>query len=1226
MKRVRQFCSIIMCCLLIAGISIPTQASDNVEQRTVRVGFFSSDGYHVMDEDGTMSGYGYDFLQMLLRYNDWNYEYVGYEKNWSDMLGMLDAGEIDMVTLADKTPEREAKYAFSDEPIGTSSTIITISDSNSTIVPDDYDTYDGVVVGMVENSSHNAFFDDYATEKGFSYSIKYYDSAEAALKDLRAGKNVDMCITSNMRVLQHEVVLDELNASDYYVVMRKDDQKLLSEVNHAIAQLNVYSQGWKNELFEKYFDDINSNVISLSAEERQYLQTLKDNNEVIYVTMNPELKPYSYFEDGEAKGIAPALFQEIASRLGIQYQILEPANRWEYKEQISSGTAELDLTAYLDYSLAQEHNLKETDAYINSTMALLTRKGKNTSQENMTIAMVKDPTEYIGYNKGLTEKYAYKEYNSIQDCIDAVKNGEVDGTFRYVYIAERAVKEDYTNSLEYTILPDYSFSLCIGVSNGADHRLLSLVNKGVNSLSDTYMLGTMLEETADLAPESSLLSVAYDHPIYVILLVVIASCILLLAVVAMLRFQNQKKQLRTSEEMERFIGYMCKSYETVAEHNLMTKRRIIYTIAGGKLEKILKIDQSYDREYFKDLIKPEDLDRIVEAFSEETIEGLIERGEEEYFEIQVRDRDPENHDILLDSYSWYSYIIMGVPRDKWHPKNFVVLEKQIQQVKEEEEKQKEILKDALESAKSASSAKGQFLSRMSHEIRTPLNAVIGYMDIAKNATEDYGKVMHCVESTDIAAKHLLSIINEVLDISSIESGRMKIAHEEFDLKAQLTNLSSIFFNQAKAKQVQFEVILNDISQEWVIGDTLRLNQILMNLLSNAVKFTPEQGKITLTVTQLKVDEKQVFMTFSVSDTGIGMSEEYQKRLFMPFEQESANTAQKYGGTGLGLSITYNLIQLMGGSIDVDSKQNMGTTFTVSLNFDRCYTLHEENHGQERDYSKIRALIVDDDKDASNYIKALLNRCGVKSDMVSDGESAIKRVKGRMGTDYKYDLCIMDWNMPNLNGIETAKRIKEECDADLPVIIATAYDAAEFDEQAKAIGVKKVVSKPLFQSTMFDLLVSTYGKYEVKQPQVKNLESIRGIRALLAEDNAMNMEIAMEILQNAGMVVDPVTDGKQALDKFTQAPEDTYDVILMDVQMPVMDGYQATGAIRRSDHPQAKSIPIIAMTANAFTEDVNAALASGMNGHIAKPVNYDKLYEVLNKFCKKGDEENNGRTI
>ncbi len=1199
----RKVLSILLCCIILTGCTIPALAAESEPQETVRIGYFDSEGYHNMAADGSMSGYGYDFYQMMLRYCNWNYEYEGFEKSWSGIMEMLDSGEVDVVTLANYTPERGEKYLYSDNPVGTASSVITINSDNTDIIAGDYNTYDGRTVGLVKDSAHNAGFEEYAKAHGFTYKAVYYDSATDVLADLRQGINIDMAVTSNMRIMHDEYILDEFNPQPFYAIVRKTDTKLMDEINQGMMQLNTNSPYWQSTLWDKYFGNINENVISLSAEERQYLTELKDSHTVIKAAINPELRPYSYFENGEAKGIAVRIFKEVAAKLGLEYEILESSDRWEYKEQLSSGEADIDLTSYLDFGLAQQYNLKETDAYLTSTMAMLSRKNSNLDPDTMVIAVLRDPTEYIAYNQELIYDHHYVEYNSVQECIDAVKNGDADITYRYVYVAERAAAEDYTNRLQYTIMPNYSFSLAIGVVNQEDYRLLSVLNKGVNSMSDEYVHGIMLDETAHTEQSHSFLKLMYTYPLQIILIIAAFGILVYLSIFLRMRNVNLKKRMQQEKELERFLGYVCKSNEVVMEVNLQEYTANVYVMEDGHVRsKVIPYTQHHYQNP-GDTIYPEDYQLLVSHLKEETIDEMIDsEGGEQYFECRCRNAE--------GNYEWYSYTLQAIPKSPSYPRNFILFKKNINELKQDEEKKKTALKDALAAAKSASQAKGQFLSRMSHEIRTPLNAVIGYMGIAEDSQDNPDKVMHCVHNTKMASEHLLNIINDVLDMSAIENGRMKIAHEEFDLKNQLTTIATIFYNQAKAKNVRFEAIVDGIDDEIVYGDKLRLNQVFMNLLSNAVKFTPEEGHITFEASQKKTDESHVFMTFVVSDTGIGMSEEYKQRLFQPFEQESATTAQKYGGSGLGLSITQNLVKMMGGSIEVDSVQNKGTTFTVSLGFDRSSKALLTAPG---DYSMVRALVVDDDQKSAEYIRTVLKRCGAKSDIVTDGQAALKRIKGRIGGDYEYNLCIMDWNMPQMDGIETARKIRSECSSDIPVIIATAYDITEFADAAKELGIAKIVNKPLFQSAVMDILVTTFGKYTPKKASTGTDISLKGMKILFAEDNEMNMEIAVEILQKAGIVVTAVTDGKQACDTFINAPEGAYDAILMDVQMPVMNGYEATVAIRKSSHPQAQTIPIIAMTANAFAEDVNEALANGMNGHIAKPINYDKLFETLNEY-------------
>ena len=757
-------------------------------------------------------------------------------------------------------------------------------------------------------------------------------------------------------------------------------------------------------------------------------------------------------------------------------------------------------------------------------------------------------------------------------------------------------------------MPEYSINISMGVNENRDYRLISIIDEAIKTVKGNDVQRIIQNEIAQIKEERSLQALLYDYPEVSLGILGILLIVIFIICFYIYKSRNAHKEHLQAMELSRFMGYVCEANEMVMEINLNTREYAIHNMENGVLVS-KKIPYSKEgAKVFSNIFLPEDLERLrneldINSFLE--IFGKAEKGLD--FEARAKAKD--------GAYRWYAYTIRSIPKSKNYPNNYIIFKRDIDEVNRKKEEQRQALEDALETARNASSAKGQFLSRMSHEIRTPLNAVIGYMDIAKDATDNMEKMLHCIKNSDTAAKHLLSIINDVLDISSIESGKMKIAHSEFDLKKQLTSISSMFFSQAKEKKIRFEVKLKDFTEEWVIGDSLRMNQILMNLLSNAIKFTPEDGSIILSVTQMQNNDNKVYMKFEITDSGIGMSEEYQKKLFQPFEQESAMTAQKYGGTGLGLSICFNLVNMMGGSIDVKSKIEEGTTFTVSLYFDKSKE-HKENMDTIQNYSRLRVLVVDDDPGVCEYMKNLFKRCKVKCDIVKDGADAIKQMKRRFHTEYKYDMIIVDWNMPGMNGVEVAKRIKEEFDSELPIIIATAYDVTEFEDQAREAGVEKVISKPLFQSTIFDLLVSNYGKYEPVSATKKEVHDLKGIHILLAEDNEMNMEIAVDILSKAGIIVEQAVNGKEAYEKLTETKEGTYDAILMDIQMPIMDGYQATNAIRNSSHPEAGTIPIIAMTANAFAEDVAAALTSGMNDHISKPIDYDKLFMTLNKVMKK----------
>ena len=530
--------------------------------------------------------------------------------------------------------------------------------------------------------------------------------------------------------------------------------------------------------------------------------------------------------------------------------------------------------------------------------------------------------------------------------------------------------------------------------------------------------------------------------------------------------------------------------------------------------------------------------------------------------------------------------------------------------------QTQALQEALMQAQHANQAKTTFLSNMSHDIRTPMNAIIGFATIAVSHIDSKDRVRDCLQKVLSSSNHLLSLINDILDMSRIESGKVQIKEQDCNISEVMHNLVNIIQPQVKAKQLELFIDTFEVTNEDVIADPLKLNQVFINLLSNAVKYTPAGGMVTF-----RISQKTTFRhgygdyVFTVKDNGVGMSPEFVEHVFDPFERENTATQSGIQGTGLGMAITKNIVEMMNGTISVESTPGKGSTFTVELGLKLQDV--EKNAEQIRELEGLRALVVDDDLNTCDSVSKMLNQIGLRSEWTVSGREAVYRAKKADEDGDPYHTYIIDWQMPELSGVETARRIRQSVMNDAPIIILTAYDWADIEEEAKLAGITAFCAKPLFMSDLKSALLSANNLIEKEEelPAVWTTANFGGKRVLLVDDNELNREIAQVILEEAGFFVETAPDGTDAVAMVEQTPPGYYDVVLMDVQMPIMDGYEATRAIRSMTRKDTKTLPIIAMTANAMEEDKEAALKNGMNAHIAKPLDMNIFISVLQKYIQ-----------
>ena len=537
----------------------------------------------------------------------------------------------------------------------------------------------------------------------------------------------------------------------------------------------------------------------------------------------------------------------------------------------------------------------------------------------------------------------------------------------------------------------------------------------------------------------------------------------------------------------------------------------------------------------------------------------------------------------------------------------------VTQEKKAEIESRQALKEAYRSAENANRAKTEFLSNMSHDIRTPMNAIVGLTAIAGANIESQDRVIECLSKITESSRHLLGLINEVLDMARIESGKMTLAQEDFNLSELVDNLITLTRPVLDEHKHNFDIHINHIEHEDVCGDSLRIQQVFVNLMSNAIKYTPDGGNITFSIEEKPNGFSELgCYEFTIEDNGIGMSPEFQKIMFDPFSRADDHRTTRVQGTGLGMAISRNIVNLMNGNIKVDSTLHKGTKITVTIYLE----LQEKEKEKDENLMNLPVLVVDDDKTCCESTVATLKEIGITGEWVLSGREAVERCYARHELKNDYFAVILDWKMPDMDGIETARQIRKRIGKEITIIVLTSYEFSEIEEDAKAAGVDAFIAKPLFRSRLTATLRQFVSdkKEKTARNYLENLSEAdyTGKRILLVEDNELNREIAVEILQMTGAEVETAENGKIAVEKVEVSPKDRYDLIFMDIQMPVLNGYQATAAIRSLPGEKGE-LPIVAMTANAFAEDVQLAKNTGMNGHIAKPLDMNKLSDVLKKW-------------
>ena len=1188
------------------------------------------------------TGYAYEYYQKLSEYTGWRYEYV--YGDFSDLYQMLLDGKIDFLAGLAWKEERKSLIGYPDLPMGneTYSLIKHGVDEAITVNPT---TLNGKRIGVLASAMADSL-QEFLGKHGVQAEVVVFRDYEPLFTafdkqeiDVLAAEGDGAYRRSNTELLC------SFGASNYYLCVSRSRPDLLAKLNVAQTELSVNEPNYINFLRSKYYP-VSISSRAFSTAEKRWLSEHK----TLCVGYLNNYLPYSDTDaSGNVTGLVKDLIQRMMEKLDIKDVEVSFVSFDKYDDMITGlGTGKIDVVFPVGGTLyyAEESGIFRSRAVV-SAVTELVYKGEYSENTIRHFAVNENNSMQFFFVKTHYPKAKITFYPSIDACLKAVSDGQADCTTLNGLRANDILRNSRYSGLSLR-QTTYDDDRCFGVQIG-NEGLLKLVNRGINVLGADYAQNLAFRYINQLYSYSFSDMLRDNMAVFGGIILAVAALIILFLVrdtrrskreiqtketarrelekanAELAESQRAKQQeledrLALQEELleqqkyraqqDRMITALASDYRCVYHVDLDNNDAVCYqadptdhnqTPEGVHFPYYERfswygnhfVAESY-KEGFLEFIKP---DHVRKMLANELIicyRYLAQRDGREYYEMirMAGVRHAENRDDHIVHAVGLGLTIIDTEMRDAMAKN-------------------QALGEALAAAEEANKAKTAFLSNMSHEIRTPMNAIIGLDNLALRNASLPPETREYLVKIGGSAQHLLGLINDILDMSRIESGRFVLRKEEFSFSEMLEQLNTMVMSQCKEKGLHYECRVNGEVSDYYIGDAMKLKQVLINILSNAIKFTDAPGRVTLTVERTAVFGDHSTVKFNVKDTGIGMDAAFIPKVFDAFAQEDSGRSNRYGSTGLGMAITKNIVELMNGTISVESEKGVGTEFTVVITL-----TNSQPQGPVMNYvnpKDMRILVVDDEEIAAEHARIVLGEVGIKADTCHDGQTALQMLEVQYAKHEPYSLVLLDREMPEMDGIAVAKEIRQRYDKETTVIILTSFNWDDIMEEALHIGVDSFLAKPLFASNVIDEFERVARKNHMSLYKEKKRAELKGRHILMAEDNEINAEIMKAIIQMREAEIDHAQNGKIVLEMFEKSPVGYYDAILMDVRMPEMDGLEATAAIRELDKPDAKTIPIIALTANAFDEDVQRSLQAGMNAHLSKPVVSERLYQTLEEL-------------